>query len=52
MQLGDYIALGIGFIIGLMVIIYLMINQKSKVIEWLKYAVPRLKNSSAAGRGS
>lgn len=39
MQITDIIALIIGGIIGVAVIVYLVINQKHKIIEWLKYAV-------------
>lgn len=39
MQLSDIIALIIGGIIGVAVIVYLVINQKHKIIEWLKFAV-------------
>ena len=39
MQTTDIIALSIGGIIGIIVIVYLIINQKHKIIEWLKYAV-------------
>lgn len=39
MQLSDIIALSIGVVIGVIIIIYLIINQHHKVIEWLKFAV-------------
>ena len=39
MQLSDIIALSIGGVIGVIIIIYLIINQRHKVIEWLKFAV-------------
>lgn len=39
MQTTDIIALSIGGVIGVIIIIYLIINQRHKVIEWLKYAV-------------
>jgi hypothetical protein len=39
MQLSDIIALSIGVVIGVIIIIYLIINQRHKVIEWLKFAV-------------
>lgn len=39
MQVSDIIALVIGGVIGVIVIVYLIVNQKKKVIEWLKYAV-------------
>jgi hypothetical protein len=39
MQITDIIALSIGVVIGVIIIIYLIINQRHKVIEWLKFAV-------------
>ena len=39
MQTTDIIALSIGGIIGVIIIFYLIVNQKHKSIEWLKYAV-------------
>lgn len=39
MQTTDIIALSIGGIIGVIIIIYLIVNQKHKIIEWLKFAV-------------
>lgn len=39
MQITDIIALAIGGVIGIIIIIYLIINQRKKVIEWLKFAV-------------
>ena len=39
MRISDIIALAIGGIIGIVVIVYLIVNQKKKVIEWLKFAV-------------
>lgn len=39
MQISDIIALAIGGVIGIIVIVYLIVNQKKKVIEWLKFAV-------------
>ena len=39
MQISDIIALIIGGVIGITVIVYLLVNQKRMVIEWLKYAV-------------
>lgn len=51
MQWGDYIALAIGLIIGLIALIYLIINQKQKVIEWLKYAVAEAEKALGGGTG-
>lgn len=39
MEIKDIIALAIGGVILVGFIIYLVINQKKKVLEWLKYAV-------------
>lgn len=39
MELKDIIALSIGGLILIGFIIYLIVNQKKKIIEWLKYAV-------------
>lgn len=39
MELKDIIALCVGAIILIGLIVYLVINQKTKIIEWLKYAV-------------
>ena len=39
MQVSDIIVLAIGGVIGIIVIVYLIVNQKKKVIEWLKFAV-------------
>lgn len=39
MNTADIITLIIGGIIAVIVVAYLMINQKKKVIEWLKFAV-------------
>lgn len=39
MELKDIIALSVGGVILLIVIAYLIVNQRKKIIEWLKYAV-------------
>lgn len=39
MNTADIIALAIGGVIGIIIIIYLIVNQRKKVIEWLKFAV-------------
>lgn len=39
MQVSDIIALSVGCVTGIIVIVYLIVNQKKKVIEWLKFAV-------------
>ena len=35
----DIIALSVGGIVGIIAAVYLIVNQRHKVIEWLKYAV-------------
>lgn len=39
MNTADIVALIIGGIIAVIAVAYLMINQKKKIIEWLKFAV-------------
>lgn len=39
MEPGNIIALSVGAIILLIVTVYIAVNQKQKVIEWLKWAV-------------
>ena len=39
MNTADIVALAIGGVIGIIIIIYLIVNQRKKVIEWLKFAV-------------
>ena len=51
MQINDIIALLIGAAICVIVIAYLAINQKSKVTEWLKYAVAEAERRLGGGTG-
>ena len=51
MQWGDVIALAVGGVIGLIIIVYLIINQKNKVIEWLKWAVSEAEKQLGSGTG-
>lgn len=51
MDVKDIIALAIGAVIAVIVIVYLCINQKSKVIEWLKYAVAEAERMLGDGTG-
>lgn len=44
MELKDIIALSVGAIILLAAIVYLVIHQKKKILEWLKYAVSMAEN--------
>ena len=51
MGLGEIIGLIIGAVILLKIIAYLAINQKKKVIEWLKYAVSESEKLLGGGTG-
>lgn len=51
MQTGDIIALAIGIVIAVIVASYLIINQRNKVIEWLKYAVAEAEKQLGNGTG-
>ena len=51
MQLGEWIALIVGVVVGLLIIAYLMVNQKMKIIEWLKYAVSEAEKQLGSGTG-
>ena len=39
MEIKDIIALSVGAVILLIIAIYLIVNQRNKILEWLKYAV-------------
>lgn len=51
MHLNEVIAAIIGGIIGIITIIFLIINQKKKIIEWLKYAVSEAEKQLGGGTG-
>lgn len=51
MSIGDIIALSIGGVIGIIIIVYLILNQRKKVIEWLKYAVAEAEKLLGSGTG-
>lgn len=51
MNTADIIALIIGGIIAVIVVVYLVINQKKKVIEWLKWAVSEAEKMLGSGTG-
>lgn len=51
MQTNDIIALAVGGVILLGVIIYMIVNQRSKIIEWLKYAVAEAEKLLGSGTG-
>jgi len=51
MEINDIIAIAIGAVIAVIAIAYLIINQKNKVIEWLKYAVSEAEKQLGGGTG-
>lgn len=51
MNTADIIALIIGGIIAVIAIVYLIVNQKKKVIEWLKWAVSEAEKMLGGGTG-
>ena len=51
MQMNNIIALVIGGIILIITVVYLLRNQKNKVIEWLKYAVSEAEKQLGGGTG-
>lgn len=51
MPMSDIIALGAGGVIIIIAVIYLLKNQKNKVIEWLKYAVSEAEKQLGGGTG-
>lgn len=51
MQTNDVIALVVGGLILLGVIVYMVINQKAKIIEWLKWAVSEAEKMLGGGTG-
>lgn len=51
MQISDIIALAVGGVIVVAAIIYLLFNQKHKVIEWLKYAVTEAEKQLGSKTG-
>lgn len=51
MEIKDIIALIIGAIIGIIIIVYMVTNQKSRVMEWLKTAVVYAEKELGTGTG-
>lgn len=51
MEINDIIALCIGGVILVGVVVYLVVNQKQKVIEWLKWAVVEAEKALGSGTG-
>lgn len=51
MEIKDIIALVIGGVILIGIIIYMVINQKSKIMEWLKWAVAEAEKALGSGTG-
>ena len=51
MAINDIIALCIGGAIFIGIVLYLVINQKKKILEWLKYAVTEAEKLLGGGTG-
>lgn len=51
MELGQIIALVIGAIIAVIIIAYMVVNQKAKIMEWLKFAVIEAEKYLGGGTG-
>lgn len=51
MTTADIIALCVGGVILIGVIVYLAVNQKAKIIEWLKWAVVEAEKLLGSGTG-
>lgn len=51
MQASDIVALAIGGVIAVIVVAYLILNQKKKIIEWLKWAVSEAEKMLGGGTG-
>lgn len=51
MELADIIALAVGGVIAVGILIYLVCNQRQKIIEWLKYAVVEAEKYLGGGTG-
>ncbi len=51
MELKEIIALVIGAILAVIIVIEIAVNQKAKVIEWLKFAVVEAEKYLGGGTG-
>lgn len=51
MELNEIVALIVGAIIAVIIIAYLVINQKAKINEWLKFAVIEAERYLGGGTG-
>ena len=51
MELKDIIALAVGGVILIGIIIYMVVNQKQKIKEWLKWAVVEAEKALGTGTG-
>ena len=51
MELADIIALAVGGVIAVGILVYLICNQRQKIIEWLKYAVVEAEKYLGNGTG-
>lgn len=51
MEVKDIVALTVGAVILIITVAYIAVNQKSKVMEWLKYAVIEAEKYLGGGTG-
>lgn len=51
MEIKTIIALSVGAVILLIVTVYIAVNQKKKVVEWLKWAVTEAEKLLGSGTG-
>ena len=51
MEIKDIIALCVGGVILIGIIVYLIVNEKQKIMEWLKYAVAEAEKYFGSGTG-
>ena len=51
MQINDIVTLTVGIIVAAGIAIYLALNQKSKIMEWLKGAVAKAEKLLGSGTG-
>lgn len=51
MQINDIVALSVGIIIAAGIAVYLVLNQKRKIMEWLKGAVAKAEKLLGSGTG-
>lgn len=51
MELNEIVALVIGAIVAIVIIAYMVINQRAKIIEWMKFAVVEAEKFLGGGTG-